>query len=107
MSSQVDIKDEFQTKKFFFVLFFYLFSLWAYFVLKNYFKTLDIYISVKCERWEQLSCNTGGPGTHDDPHEGAVRTVARPLLVPFFFFIETIKILSTSDYYKYFFVLLE
>ena len=48
----------------------------------NYFKTLDVYISVKCGQQVQLRNPRGGPDTHDDPHEmGTSQTAARPRLV--------------------------
>ena len=53
------VNNYFQAHNFSFLLGFY----WAYFVLKQFFKTLDVYISVKFDKWKQT---TGGPNTHDD-----------------------------------------
>ena len=80
------------------------FLIWPIWCRKNNFKTLDVHILVKCRRQIRLRHPQGGPDTHDDPHEtGAARTAARPLIVQKNH-LETIKSLSMSDYYKFFFL---
>ena len=71
--------DKYQAKLFCFLL---VFSFSRFGVKKNYFKTLDVCISVK-RALEKLHLHPQwGPYTHDDPHEtGAARTAARPFLV--------------------------
>ena len=46
------------------------------------FKTLGVYILVKCGRQVRPRHPRGGPDTHDDPHEtGAARKAAQALFV--------------------------
>ena len=76
---KINIKDKYQVKLFCFLL---VISFGRFGVKFFFFKTLDVYISVKCAWQIRLRHPRGGPDTHDNPHEmKAARTAARPLLV--------------------------
>ena len=84
-------------------LVFYQSSHFADLVLKNYFKTLDVYILVKCVQL-QLRHNQGGQDTHDDPHaKGAVGRPREPSYCKKNIF-ETTKSFKKSDYDKFVFL---